>query len=337
MTGDAGSKTLQVFVMGRVCADLYPLQYEVPLEDVKTFEKFVGGFAGNVATGLARLNVRAAIISAIGDDGHGRFVRRFLAAEGVDVTWLHTHPTLRTALAFCEVWPPDRFPITFYRTPTCPDWELSREDLPLDSLPAASLLYVTGTGLAREPSRSTTIAAMERRRAGRTAPPRPGAGPWLPATILDLDWREVLWDRAADYAREIAMAARLADILVGGAGEFAAAGLDPASAFHLGPRLIVVKRGPDGATVMDGARAHHVPGLPVPVTNGLGAGDAFAAAFGAGLIGGLEPLAAVARGNAAGAIVATRLSCSTAMPRPWEVDALLAGATVVDGVVVAGS
>jgi 5-dehydro-2-deoxygluconokinase len=88
---------------------------------------------------------------------------------------------------------------------------------------------------------------------------------------------------------------------------------------------------------MDGARVHHVPGLPVPVTNGLGAGDAFAAAFGAGLIGGLEPLAAVARGNAAGAIVATRLSCSTAMPRPWEVDALLAGATVVDGVVVAGS
>lgn len=329
--------TPQVFVMGRVCADLYPLQYEVPLEDVKTFEKFVGGFAGNVATGLARLNVRAAIISGIGDDGHGRFVRRFLAAEGVDVTWLHIHPTLRTALAFCEVWPPDRFPITFYRTPTCPDWELRREDLPLDSLPAASLLYVTGTGLTREPSRSTTIAAMERRRAGRSALPRPGAGPWLPATILDLDWREVLWDRAADYAREIATAARLADIVVGGAGEFAAAGLDPASAFDLGPRLIVVKRGPDGATVMDGVRVHHVPGLPVPVTNGLGAGDAFAAAFGAGLIGGLEPLAAVARGNAAGAIVATRLSCSTAMPRPWEVDALLAGATVVDGVVVAGS
>jgi 5-dehydro-2-deoxygluconokinase len=86
---------------------------------------------------------------------------------------------------------------------------------------------------------------------------------------------------------------------------------------------------------MDGTRARHVPGLPVPVTNGLGAGDAFAAAFGAGLIAGLDPLTAAARGNAAGAIVATRLSCSAAMPRPWEIDALLAGGRVVDGAVVA--
>ena len=318
----------QVFVMGRVGADLYPLQYETPLEDVRTFERFVGGFAGNVAAGLARLGVRTAIISAVGDDGHGRFIKKFLSAEGVDVTWLGTHPTLRTALAFCEVWPPDRFPITFYRTPTCPDWELRPDGLPFDLLPAAPLLYVTGTGLAREPSRGTTLAAMERR-----LPARPARGSLLPATILDLDWREMLWDRAADYAVEIVRAARAADILVGGAGEFAAAGLDPASAFSLGPRLVVVKRGPDGATVIDGRRTEHVPGLPVPVTNGLGAGDAFAAAFGAGLLAGLDPPGAVARANAAGAIVATRLSCSTAMPRPWEIAALLAGARVVDGVV----
>jgi len=326
----------QAFVMGRVCVDLYPQQYEVPLEDVKTFEKFVGGFAGNVATGLARLSVNAAIISGVGDDGHGRFIRRFLAAEGVDVTWLRTHPTLRTALAFCEVWPPDRFPITFYRTPTCPDWELTRADLPAGALPAASMLYVTGTGLARDASRSTTLAAMEMRRISTEMRRATGAprSRWLPATILDLDWREALWDRAADYEREVAAAARLADIVIGGAGEFAAAGLDPAATFALGPRLVVVKRGPDGATVMDGDRAQHVPGLPVPVTNGLGAGDAFAAAFGAGMLAGLDPLEAVARGNAAGAIVATRLSCSTAMPRPWEIDALLAGARVVDGAVV---
>jgi 5-dehydro-2-deoxygluconokinase len=315
--------------MGRVCVDLYPQQYEVPLEDVKTFEKFVGGFAGNVATGLARLGVSAAIISGVGDDGHGRFIKRFLAAEGVDVTWLRTHPTLRTALAFCEVWPPDRFPITFYRTPTCPDWELARADLPAGALPAASMLYVTGTGLARDPSRPTTLAAMEMRRGGGAPRSR-----WLPATVLDLDWREALWDRATVYAREVTAAARLADIVIGGAGEFAAAGLDPAETFALGPRLVVVKRGPDGATVMDGNRVQHVPGLPVPVTNGLGAGDAFAAAFGAGMLAGLDPLEAVARGNAAGAIVATRLSCSTAMPRPWEIDALLAGARVVDGAVV---
>ena len=106
--------------MGRVGVDLYPMQLEVPLEDVEGFHKYVGGFAGNVATGLARLGVRVAIVSAVGDDGHGRFVRRFLESEGVDCRWLSVHPALRTALAFCEAWPPDSFPITFYRTPDLP-------------------------------------------------------------------------------------------------------------------------------------------------------------------------------------------------------------------------
>jgi 5-dehydro-2-deoxygluconokinase len=109
---------LEAVVMGRVCVDLYPMQLRVPLEQVEGFHKYVGGFAGNVATGLARLGVRTAIVSAVGDDGHGRYVRDWLTAQGVDCRWLGTHATLRTALAFCEAWPPDNFPITFYRTPT---------------------------------------------------------------------------------------------------------------------------------------------------------------------------------------------------------------------------
>jgi 5-dehydro-2-deoxygluconokinase len=314
-------------VLGRVGADLYPLQLNTPLEAIRTFERFVGGFAGNVATGLARLGVRVAILSAVGDDGHGRFIRTFLAAEGVDVTWLRVHPTLRTALAFCEAWPPDRFPITFYRTPTCPDWELRPEDLPLRAVAAAPLLYVSGTGLAREPSRGTTFAAL----AGRA---RPAAGTLLPATVLDLDWRQQLWDDPAAYAAEIRRAAAAATVVLGGTSEFAAARLEPEEALSLGPRLVVLKRGPDGAVVVDRAGRVAVPGLPVPVVNGLGAGDAFAAAFGAALLAGLAPREAVARANAAGAIVAARLSCSTAMPRPWEIDALLAGGRVVDGEVL---
>src|SRR5579859_5028411 len=93
------------YVVGRLSADLYPLQINTPLEDVRTFERFVGGFAGNVATGLARLGVATAIVSAVGDDGHGRYIRRFLADEGIDVNSLGAHPTLKTALAFCEAWP----------------------------------------------------------------------------------------------------------------------------------------------------------------------------------------------------------------------------------------
>src|SRR5881392_1144118 len=99
--------TVDAYVIGRLSADLYPLQINTPLDRVQTFERFVGGFAGNVSTGLARLGVRVAIVSAVGDDGHGAFVRRFLSDEGVDVRYLGTHPTLKTALAFCEAWPPD--------------------------------------------------------------------------------------------------------------------------------------------------------------------------------------------------------------------------------------
>jgi 5-dehydro-2-deoxygluconokinase len=320
--------------MGRVGADLYPLQLNTPLEQVRTFERFVGGFAGNVATGLARLGVPTAIVSAVGDDGHGRYVRSFLDAEGVDTSSMTTHPTLRTALAFCEAWPPDRFPVTFYRTPTCPDWELRLQDLPLEIIRDAPVSFFSGTGLAREPSRTATLGAIEARaRRGESGATPPSGS----ATILDLDWRAELWDSAATFAAEIRNAAHMCDTLIGGAGEFEAAGLAPGDALKLGPSVAVVKHGRRGATVMRAAGATHVEGLPVPVTNGLGAGDAFAAAYGAAILEGRAPEEAARRGNAAGAIVATRLSCSAAMPRVDELELLLAGGSVVDGVVVGSS
>ncbi|HEY6201709.1 MAG TPA: PfkB family carbohydrate kinase [Candidatus Limnocylindria bacterium] len=312
--------TVDAYVLGRVGADLYPLQLNTPLEEVRTFERFVGGFAGNVSTGLARLGVRTGIVSAVGDDGHGRFIRRFLEAEGIDCASLHVHPSLRTALAFCEAWPPDDFPITFYRTPTCPDWELRATQLPED-LARARLLYASATGLAREPSRATTLAALERCRQ---------------RAIFDLDWREVLWDDVRDYPELAWRAAEFASVVVGGAREFVAAALDPRDLLKRGPTFVVVKRGAGGATVVDARGSRDIPGVAVPVVNGLGAGDAFGAALGAALIAGRGADEAVRRANAAGAIVASRLSCSTAMPRASEIDALLGGATVVDGAVVAG-
>jgi len=315
--GDAA----RAYVFGRVSADLYPQQLNTPLEEVRTFERFVGGFAGNVSTGLARLGVPTAIVSAVGDDGHGRFVRSFLDSEGVDTRALRVHPTLRTALAFCEAWPPDHFPITFYRTPTCPDWELTVEDLPRE-MDRAWLMYVSGTGLAREPSRSATLAALARRLSG--------------TTIFDLDWREMLWPDAGEYAPLVRRASGHANVLLGGAAEFAAAGLEPRDALALGPDLVVVKRGGEGALVIDRDGERGVARLDVPVVNGLGAGDAFAAAFGAALIAGQGGAGSARRANAAGAIVAARLSCSTAMPTTAEIDALLAGGRVLDGQVLTG-
>jgi 5-dehydro-2-deoxygluconokinase len=292
---------IEAAVMGRVGIDLYPNQLSTPLHEVDTYTRFVGGFAGNVATGLARLGIRAAILSRVGDDGHGEFVRRWLDGEGVDVRFLRTDPYWPTPPTFCEVWPPDRFPITFYRRPTAPDWQLSLGDFDLDEVCGAPLLYATGTGLAQSPSCETTLATLKAH--GGT-------------TIFDLDWRPSLWERPEDYPPLAAEAAGAADIVIGNEEELAAAELEDVA-------TLVLKRGERGATVFEAGQETDVPGFPVQVVNGLGAGDAFAAALGRGLLDGLSLAESVRRGTVAGAIVASRLACSEAMPRLEELEAAL--------------
>lgn len=289
-------------VVGRVGIDLYPNELETPLAEVRTFTRFVGGFAGNVATGLARLGVRVAIVSRVGADGHGDYVRSWLAAEGVDVRFLATDPYWPTPPTFCEVWPPDRFPLTFYRRPTAPDWQLSPADFDAEEVAGSRLLYATGTGLAQSPSRETTLAALRAHRG---------------TTIFDLDWREALWDDPDEYPALAAEAAAAADIVVGNEEEVEASGVDDVP-------TLVLKRGDRGATVYDRGDEVDVPGFPVEVVNGLGAGDAFAAALGHGLLHGLALPDAVRRGTVAGALVASRLACSEAMPRLPELQEALA-------------
>jgi 5-dehydro-2-deoxygluconokinase len=292
---------IEAAVLGRVGIDLYPNQLETPLSEVETYTRFVGGFAGNVATGLARLGVRVAIVSRVGAEGHGDFVRRWLAGEGVDVRFLATDPYWQTPPTFCEVWPPDRFPITFYRRPTAPDWQLSPGDFDADEVAGARVLYATGTGLAQSPSRETTLAALRSHRG---------------TTIFDLDWRPSLWDEPGEYPALAAEAAAAADIVVGNEEEVEAARLADALA-------LVLKRGERGATVFDDGEETDVPGFRVEVVNGLGAGDAFAAALGHGLLRGLSLVDSVRRGTVAGALVASRLACSSAMPRLEELEEAL--------------
>jgi 5-dehydro-2-deoxygluconokinase len=291
---------IEAAVLGRVGVDLYPNELETPLSDVRTFTKYVGGFAGNAATGLARLGVRVSIVSRVGADGHGDFVRSWLAAEGVDVRFLATDPYWLTPPTFCEVWPPDRFPITFYRRPTAPDWQLSPEDFDAEEVAAAPLLYATGTGLAQSPSRETTLQALRTHRG---------------TTIFDLDWRPTLWEDANEYASLAAEAAAQADIVIGNEEEVEAARVEPPT--------LVLKRGERGATVYESGEETDVPGFPVEVVNGLGAGDAFAAALGHSLLRGSSLVEAVRRGTVAGALVAAQLACSEAMPRLEELEGAL--------------
>jgi 5-dehydro-2-deoxygluconokinase len=304
------------FVIGRIGVDLTPEAPRSSLADATRFVRAVGGFAGNIGIGLARLGVSTAVVSSVGDDGHGDHVREALAADGIDVAALLTRNGSRTQVAFFEAWPPEHFPVTFYRPDPPPDTQLTMADVPLAELAGAPVAIFSGTLFAAEPARSTTLEMLKARSAARQR----RSTSW---TILDLDWRPTLWADPGAYPALIDEAARLSDVLIGSDAEFAAAGLRPGEAMNPGPAMTVLKHGPDGVSLLAGGSRHSLPGIAVDVVCGLGAGDGLTAAFAAGLLARLDPLVALQRGNAAGAIVASRLMCSAAMPIPDEIDKLL--------------
>ncbi|MFK0116890.1 5-dehydro-2-deoxygluconokinase [Streptomyces sp. NPDC090994] len=311
-----------VITMGRIGVDLYPLQTGVPLARVTSFGKFLGGSATNVAVAAARLGRRTAVITRTGDDPFGAYLHQALRDFGVDDRWVTPVPGLPTPVTFCEVFPPDHFPLYFYRQPKAPDLELDAHDLDLDAVRDARVFWVTGTGLCAEPSRTATLAALAH---------RAGTG----TTVFDLDWRPMFWD-APDAARPFYREAlRHATVAVGNLDEVeVATGVrEPHAAaralLDAGVRLAVVKQGPEGVLAADDRGASvRVPPLPVDVLNGLGAGDAFGGALCHGLLAGWELERTMRYANAAGAIVASRLECSSAMPTAGEVAAALAAGAV---------
>src|SRR6266496_785657 len=309
--------TFEVLTMGRIGVDVYPLQVGVGLEDVETFGKYLGGSATNVAVAAARHGRRAAVITRTGNDPFGRFLRRAVRGYGVDDRYVTPVESLPTPVTFCEIFPPDDFPLYFYRFPKAPDLEIRPDELDYEAIRTAGVLWVTVTGLSAEPSRSATLAALEARaKAGITVP--------------DLDYRPMFWPSRAEARRWVQRALEQATVAVGNLDECdtAVGEREPGAAAKalraLGVDLAVVKQGPRGVLAVDGSTAVEVPPVPVEVLNGLGAGDAFGGALCHGLLGGW-PLERVMRfANAAGAIVASRLACADAMPTPAEVEALLA-------------
>jgi 5-dehydro-2-deoxygluconokinase len=322
--------SFDVITMGRVGVDLYPQQLNASLPEVRSFSKSLGGSATNVAVAAARLGRKATVITKVGADPFGDYVRLALEQFGVDARFVSTDPHLRTPLAFCEIHTPDSFPLLFYREPKAPDMNLSYADLPLEQIVKARLFWTTGTGLSDEPSRSATLAALDAR--SRTAPVA-GEG-WF--TVHDLDHRPVLWaseDEARDLARQ---AVAHATVVVGNPEEVEmAVGIrEPREAaealLELGAKLAIVKRGGDGVLALSATGDQvEVPALEVDVVNGLGAGDAFGGALCHALVSGWEAARAVRFANAAGAIVASRMLCADDMPTVHEVeDALRADARV---------
>jgi 5-dehydro-2-deoxygluconokinase len=310
-----------VITMGRVGVDLYPQRVGVRLEDIDTFGRYLGGSPANVAVAAARLGRSVALVSRTGADPFGRFVRRALREFGVDDRFVTEVDRYPTPLTFCEIFPPDDFPLYFYRAPKAPDLEIYETELDLPAIRSARIFWASVTGLCEEPSRSATLAALRAR----------GTGPPGGITVLDLDYRPMFWPSAEEASRWVERALDHVTVAVGNLEECAVAvgEREPhAAAAALrarGVALAVVKRGPEGVLAADASGTVEVPPVPVEVVNGLGAGDAFGGAMCHGLLAGWDTGKIMRYANAAGAIVATRIACSAAMPTAAEVAALLGG------------
>ena len=307
-----------VITIGRVGIDVYPLQVGVGLEDVTSFGKFLGGSATNVAVAAAKYGLKSAVITRTGNDPFGKYIHNELVRLGVSDEFVSGVTGLNTPVVFCEIFPPDDFPLYFYREPKAPDLEIKASELDLSAIRDAKIYWSTVTGLSQEPSRSAHFAAWEAR--GRKE-----------NTILDLDYRTMFWNSPEEATAQVSRALEHVTVAIGNKEEceVAVGETDPLRAadalLERGVELAIVKQGPKGVLAKTKDETFEVPPYFVDVVNGLGAGDSFGGAICFGLTQGwgLEQMLKFA--NVAGAIVAGRLECSTAMPTREEVEEILEG------------
>lgn len=307
-----------VITIGRVGIDVYPLQVGVGLEDVTSFGKFLGGSATNVAVAAAKYGLKAAVITRTGNDPFGKYIHNELVRLGVSDEFVSGVAGLNTPVVFCEIFPPDDFPLYFYREPKAPDLEIQASELDLSAIRDAKIYWSTVTGLSQEPSRSAHFTAWDAR--GRKA-----------NTILDLDYRTMFWNSPEEATVQVTRALEHVTVAIGNKEEceVAVGETEPMRAadalLERGVELAIVKQGPKGVLAKTRHETIEVPPYFVDVVNGLGAGDSFGGAICYGLLQGwgLEQMLKFA--NVAGALVASRLECSTAMPTREEVEEVLKG------------
>jgi 5-dehydro-2-deoxygluconokinase len=310
--------------MGRAAVDLYGEQIGARLEDQTSFAKYLGGCPANIAVGSSRLGMKVAMLTRVGDEHNGRFVRETLAAEGVDVSHVATDPKKLTALVFLSIKDRDTFPLIFYRH-DCADMAVSTGDFDAAFIGSAKTLLVSGTHFSQPKTAAACLAAVRKAK----------------KFVFDIDYRPVLWGltspgRGEDrfvknkfVTQAMQKVIPLADLVIGTEEEFHIAGgcEDTEEALRriqqISKATLVVKRGPLGCSVHKGSSSFHQRGFPVEVFNILGAGDGFAAGFLSGWLKG-KPLEECARrANACGALVVSRHGCAPAMASGAELELFL--------------
>lgn len=323
-------RRIDLACLGRVAVDLYAQQFGSPLEDARSFQMYLGGSSGNVAFGVARLGLRTAMISRVGDEQMGRFLKQTLAAEGCDVSQLQTDPQRLTALVLLGLKDRDTFPLLFVRE-NCADMAIRADEIAEDFIAGCRALAITGTHLSTPATREAATTALAYAK-------RHGV-----VRVLDIDYRPVLWgltSRGAGENRFVADASVTRqlqevlghfDLLVGTEEEFLISGGVPDDLIAslqavraVSQAVLVVKRGALGCCVIEGAIPAAIEDAPtfrgerVEVLNVLGAGDAFLSGLLNGLLRGMDWADATRIANACGAIVVSRHACSAAMPTQAE-------------------
>jgi len=307
-------------VLGRIGYDLYAVEHNLPLAEVEHFSRHVGGSSANIAVGLARLGLNVGLISAVGKDLLADYLLGFLNGEGLDTSCVRLVDDYNTSLCLSEVSPPDSFPQVFYRSQPA-DMQLVLSPTELAYIQRAKVFVTNGTSLACSPSRESTLDALK---TAREAGLR---------TVFDIDYRSSSWPSAKEAGRVARTALHLVDIVLGNEDELAIlTGTTDSAAqvrlvLGLGIALLVRKLGPKGVEAHTKDGFCSAPSWPTAVTCGIGGGDAFAAGFIYGLYRELTMEECLDYGNAAAAVVVSRVSCSDSMPRLEELQQTLRAAT----------
>ena len=306
---------MDAWVLGRITYDLFALDLGKPLPEVERFSRHLGGSSANIAVGLARLGLTVGMIGCVGDDLLADYLIGFLNDAGIDTRFVKRAGGYGTQLCLGEVRPP--FRQVFYRHKPA-DTQLRVGPAELDAIRAARLFVTNGTSLSESPSREATVDALR-------AAKRAGV-----QTVFDMDYRESSWPSSEQAGAVARSALGLVDTLIANEGELLVLTADTRSpraterVLGAGPSLLVLKLGAAGVEAHGAGGVVAEPPIEVEAVSTVGAGDGFAAGFLAATLQG-RPLPECLRyGNAAAAIVVSRVSCSDAMPRPGEIAALLA-------------
>ena len=313
MTSPAGS-VLDLLTVGRVSVDLYAQQLGASFVEPQTFEKSIGGSPTNVAVAAARLGLDAAVVTKVGGDPLGPYVRAKLTAFGVRTTFVGTSERGLTPVVLAALDPPEEPVIVFHRGTAAPDTTVTTDDVPGDVVRGCRAFWMSACALASGSTAEASVAWLESRER-------------RPHTVLDLDYRPSFWPDRDTAQRAAARAVDLSTVVVGNRAECELAvgtGEPEAAADALlerGVSIAIVKMGGGGVLLADAQNRVRVPPHPVDVVCGLGAGDAFGGALVYGLLAGWDIGRVGAFANAAGAYVAARLLCSDAMPSLAELNA----------------